>query len=180
MFNYAADQIFVIQPRGCGGGILSLLLSLDSRTASLNFQNKTVVSKIDDWQKFCQRTTKDAHIYGFVNFAASEHTKNIASADNSHRYIHKLHYYELDAINADKRNPLLSQMHGNKSSVGIYLTDQCESTLLRLRPTLPSIDYYQKWIYANQAKLLPEFFDISSVHVLSFSEMLNLDAFLDH
>lgn len=180
MFNYSADQIFVVQPRGCGGGVLSLLLSLDSKTASLNFKHKDVTSKIGDWQNFCANHVKDAHVYGFVNFNAHKHRHNIKVADHCQRYVHKLHYFELDALNQDKLHPLLLQMQGPKRSIGIYLTDQCQSTLENLRPDLPPIDFYQKWIYANQSRLLPDFFGIDSLHNFSFSEMLDLEVFIDH
>lgn len=180
MFNYSADQIFVMQPRGCGGGILSLLLSLDSKSASLNFKHKDVTSKIDDWQNFNRYRVDNAHVYGFVNFGANEHSHNIKVADHCQRYIHKLHYFELDAENQTKRHPWLAKIHGPKRSIGIYLTDKCQSTLENLRPDLPPIDFYQKWIYANQSKLLPVFFDIESMHQISFSEMLDLEVFVDH
>jgi len=181
MFNFNAQQIFVIQPENAGGGIVSLLLSLDSSTASLEFKNISVESKLNHWNNhILVSNNKDAHLYNFLNFGSSSHANLINQADFCNRYIHKSHFYELDYLNEDKKNLLLSTMLGEKKSIGIYFTDECVKKILELRPETGPIDYYQKWIYANQKKLLLDFFGISTIHHFSFSDLLVKDMFIDH
>jgi hypothetical protein len=181
MFNFNAQQIFVVQPRNAGGGIVSLLLSLDSSTASLNFKNISVDKKLDAWNNHLLLTDKnDAHVYDFLNFGSNSHTTRIDQADFCNRYIHKNHFFELDEINQYKQNTLLLKMTEEKKSIGIFLTDACVDALLELRPTTTPIDFYQKWIYANQKKLLLDFFGIDTIHYFSFLELLNKDLFIDH
>lgn len=180
MFNYHAQQIFVVQPRSAGGGILAFLLSLDSDTASLDFRSKTLGEKLQDWDLFLSGNPSDAHCYGFCNFGHNTHTENIIAADHCQRYVHKHHFYELDYVNERKRNPLLDQVKANKSGIGIYLTDTCIDIIKSLRPSTPDMDFYQRWIYSNQQKLLPDFFGINCLHTLPFCDLLNLNTFVDH
>jgi hypothetical protein len=181
MFNFNAQQIFVVQPRNSGGGIVSFLLSLDSSTASLNFKNISVKDKLTHWNDhILVNKDKDAHLYNFLNFGSPLHTNFITQADFCNRYIHKNHFFELDYLTEDKKNPLISAMVGEKKSIGIYFTDECIKKILALRPSTEKIDYYQKWVYANQKKLLSEFFEISTLHHFSFSDLLVKDTFIDH
>ena len=177
MFNFAADQLFVIQPRNTGGGILSLLLSFDTQSASINFQNISTHQKLSLWNQHLKNTVNNAHMHGHINFCSPAHTELINSADSSGRYVHKLHFHEL--MSGDNKN-LLSQMTGKKNSVGIYLTEDCTEKLMQLRPHTDSIDYYQLWVYSNQKKLLLDYFDIKSMHTLAFSDMLDANLFMDH
>jgi hypothetical protein len=179
MFNFDAEQLFVVQPRSAGGGILAFILSLDSATASLDFKQLSVDNKIKAWNDFINGAPDNAHVVGHVNLSHGTHLANIAAADSCSRYVHKNHFYELDGLcehNAD----LLTKMHGAKKSIGIYLTDRCIEKILEFRPFTPHVDYYQKWVYANQNKLLAAFYDITSLHHFSFSDMLDIDTFLDH
>ena len=181
MFNFNAEQIFVVQPRNAGGGIVSLLLSLDSSTANLNFKNISVDEKLNTWNNhLSQNVGKDAHVYDFLNFGSNLHNTGIEQADFCNRYIHKNHFYELDEINQDKQHALLLKMTGDKKSVGIYLTDRCVEALLEIRPSTMTVDLYQKWVYANQKKLLLDFFGINTMHHFSFSDLLDKDLFIDH
>jgi hypothetical protein len=181
MFNFDAEQIFVVQPRNAGGGIVSLLLSLDSSTANLNFRNTSVNEKLNAWNDhLSSNVKKDAHVYDFLNFGSNSHNIGIDQADSCNRYIHKNHFFELDEINQDKQSALLLKMTGAKKSVGIYLTDACVDALLDIRPSTTPIDFYQRWIYTNQKKLLLDFFGITTIHHFSFLELLNRDIFIDH
>jgi hypothetical protein len=177
MFNFAADQLFVVQPRNTGGGILSLLLSFDTLCASINFQNSSTQQKLALWDQHLKNTVVNAHMHGHINFCSPVHNELINSADSSSRYIHKLHFHEL--MSEDSKN-LLIQMTGKKSSVGVYLTEDCADKLMQLRPHTDIIDYYQLWIYSNQKKLLLDYFDIESMHTWAFSDMLDANLFMDH
>ena len=177
MFNFAAEQIFVVQPRNTGGGILSLLLSFDSLSASINFQNVSIQQKLSTWKQHLNKLVSNAHMHGHINFCSPAHNSLIESADFSNRYIHKLHFYELMS---DDSKILLHQMLGRKMSVGIYLTEKCAEKLMQLRPHTDTIDYYQLWVYSNQKKLLLDYFGIESVHTWAFSDMLDADIFMDH
>lgn len=186
MFNYNATQIFVIQPRQAGGGILSFLLSLDSKTSSLNFKNISIEQKLKDWQQHIDRKSDTAHLYEFCNLGQDLHAANIQSADWCERYVHKQHFYELDFINNNKQQPFLTQVTGKKQSVGIYLTDECIKKIKYIesrnqsRGTPGEIDFYQKWVYSNQKQLLKSFYNIETVHYFSFSDMLDCELLLDH
>lgn len=175
MFNFQARQIFVTQPRNSGGGILAFLLSLDSKTASLNCQQQTLEQKINDWNSFISQRRNNAHVHGFNNVNQPIYWENIKNADCCERYIHKHHFYEL--FDHDK---ILWTAMSQKQSIGIYLTELCVEKLLRLRPHTPPIDHYQLWIYSNQQKLMKDFFSTECRHVLPFSDMLDLDRFVDH
>ena len=177
MFNFAADQLFVVQPRNTGGGILSLLLSFDTLCAGINFQNISTQQKLLQWKQHLNNTVANAHMHGHINFCSPIHTELINSADSSDRYVHKLHFHEL--LSEDSKN-LLIQITGKKNSVGIYLTEDCAEKLMQLRPHTDSIDYYQLWVYNNQKKLLLDYFDIESMHTLAFSDMLDANLFMDH
>ena len=179
MFNYDARQIFVVQPRNTGGGITSILLTLDTQTANVGLKNISKAEKIQAWQNFTAQTPITAHVYGFNNFGHERHLQNLASADSSTRYVHKHHFYELDYLNNNKKHALLDQM-SDKQAVGIYLTEECVDKLYKIRPNTVPVDFYQRWIYSNQRMLLPTFFGIKCKHVWSFSEMLDTDKFLDH
>jgi hypothetical protein len=181
MFNYNAEQILVVQPRNAGGGILSFLLSLDSITADITYKEKTVNEKITNWKSYVASPTsaKNAHINGFLNFGHSDQIKNINRADYCNRYIHKCHFFELDG-DKNNKHTLLYKLIGPKKSIGIYLTDKCINNLLLLRPTTPAVDFYQQWVYSNQKILLDKFYDIKCQHTFSFSEMLNINLFMDH
>lgn len=180
MFNDHAQQIFVVQPRSAGGGILAFLLTLDSDTASLDFRSLTLADKLNDWNLFLSSGPGNAHCYGFCNFGHKLHTENIAFADHCRRYVHKHHFYELDYVNESKKHPLLDQVYGDKSAIGIYLTDACIDAIKSLRPSTPYIDFYQRWIYANQQKLLTDFYGVNCLHTLPFRDLLNPGAFMDH
>jgi hypothetical protein len=177
MFNFAADQLFVVQPRNTGGGILSLLLSFDTLCAGINFQNISTQQKLLQWKQHLNNTVANAHMHGHINFCSPAHNELIHSADSSDRYVHKLHFHEL--LSEDSKN-LLIQITGKKNSVGIYLTEDCAEKLMQLRPHTDSIDYYQLWVYNNQKKLLLDYFDIESMHTLAFSDMLDANLFMDH
>lgn len=179
MFNFAAEQIFVLHPRSAGGGILAFLLSLDTHTSTLDFKKTPLNKKIAQWQNFIAGDPNDAHLVGFVHVSHPAHLNNITTADHCDRYIHKNQFYELDGL-CEHSPRLLPQMTGEKKSVGIYLTPQCVSKIIELRPQTPPIDFYQMWVYSNQKQFLQQFYDISSVHCFSFSEMLDQDQFLDH
>jgi len=203
MFNFAADQLFVVQPRNTGGGILSLLLSFDTLCAGINFQNISTQEKLLQWKQHLNNTVVNAHMHGHINFCSPVHNELIHSADSSDRYVHKLHFHELlsedsknlliqitgkkyvhklhfhELLSEDSKN-LLIQITGKKNSVGIYLTEDCAEKLMQLRPHTDSIDYYQLWVYNNQKKLLLDYFDIESMHTLSFSDMLDANLFMDH
>jgi len=180
MFNSTADQIFVVAPRNAGGGIVSLMLSLDQQTAALDFKTKTLDRKLREWKQFSSAPAQDAHLYGFCNFGQDLHTQLISSADHADRYVHKCHFYELDAVTASRRSALLDSFTGQRRGIGIYLTDACVRRLRDMRPDTPVVDWYQLWIYNNQARLLREFYDIHLLHVLPFSDMLEPDVMLDH
>lgn len=181
MFNYSAEQIFVIQPHNTCGGLLSFLLSLDSQTSTIDFKKISLQNKLNLWQDYVKKTTiSDAHLAGFVNVGSANHTHNIHNADFCNRYIHKNHFYELDSLNDNKCHPFLDQLTGEKKSIGIYLTDNCIEKLLALRPNTSNIDFYQKWVYSNQKILLKEFYGISTLHYFSYSEVLDKDMFIDH
>lgn len=177
-FNYVARQIFVTQPRNTGGGILAFLLSLDSNTASLNFKKQSLEKKLADWNNFVIQKKGNAHVHGFNNINQKKYQEDFHRAETCGQYIHKHHFYELfEDVNSDAS--LLSKMI-NKHSIGIYLTESCVERLIALRPQTPAIDYYQLWMYANQKKLLKDFFAIDCRHTLPFSDMLNIDQFIDH
>lgn len=180
MFNYDAEQIFVVQPRSAGGGILAFLLSLDSGTASLDFRSQALEDKLNTWDRFLLQDPGDAHCYGFCNFGQKLHAENIMTADHCDRYVHKHHFYELDYLSESKKHPLLDAVNGAKNAVGIYVTEECVRSIQTLRPATPDIDFYQKWVYSNQHKLLPDFFGIQCLHTLPFCDLLHIDKFLDH
>ena len=94
MFNFAADQLFVVQPRNTGGGILSLLLSFDTLCAGINFQNISTQQKLLQWKQHLNNTVANAHMHGHINFCSPAHNELIHSADSSDRYVHKLHFHE--------------------------------------------------------------------------------------
>jgi len=180
MFDYQSHHLFVIAPRNAGGGLLSLLLSLDTDTASLDFKKKTLDQKIRDWEDFFLCHNGNSHLYGFLNVSQSAHTVALSQADACDRYIHKCHFYELDAVSTTKRNPLLESITGSKQAVGIYLTESCVEKLQTIRPQTPMIDLYQRWIYANQRSLLSDFYAIESLHLISFSDMMDQDILIDN
>lgn len=178
MFNYDAQQVFVIHPRSTGGGIVSFLLSLGSNTASIDMRDMTTQAKLARWQEFLKSDPENSHMSGFVNFGHPEHAQCIENADHCGRYVHKCHFYELDHPSGN--HPLLQRLSADRPSIGIYVTDQCVDRLLGIRPNTPPADYYQTWVYSKQANLLKTFYGISSLHTFSFSEMLDIDVFLDH
>lgn len=177
MFDYAAKQIFVLQPRNTGGGILSLLLSFDQNIASIDFKKKTLQQKIDEWNKHATNPGWTSHVHGHINFGGDSHDRLIDVADSCSCYIHKLHFFE---FLGNRNQRLLELMSGQRQSVGIYLTDQCVDHLTQLRPQTEPIDYYQLWVYSNQRRILDQWFDIESMHVWPFSDMLQVDTFMDH
>jgi hypothetical protein len=179
MFNYNAQQIFIVQPRNTGGGILSFILSLDSSTASLNFKNIPISKKLDDWNAHLSNPSNTAHLYDFINFNSPNHNTNVEQADSCQKYIHKHHFFELDYINNDKQNPQLLKMP-NKSAIGIYLSESCVEKLMELRSYTIPIDFYQRWVYSNQEKLLSSFFNINTLHHFKFLDLLDKDTFIDH
>lgn len=180
MYNYNAEQIFVVHPRNSGGGILSFILSLDPLTPDLSFKKTSTQEKINLWKKHLDSFEKDAHLFNFINYNSPRYYYNINNtADFCHRYIQKCHFFELDSNKGEKN--FLDCLNGKKRCIGIYLTDSCVDKLLSLRPqTSQTPDFYQKFIYSNLKKLLPTFYNINVEHVLSFQELLNLDVFLDH
>ena len=180
MFNYSAEQVFVVHPRNSGGGIIAFLLSLDSQTSTVDFKKLSTEDKLNLWRAYVNTSPKNAHLAGFINFSSVNHLYNIQNADFCNRYIHKNHFFDFDAINNNKHHHFLDQATGEKKSIGIYLTDNCIEKLLSLRTHSPKIDFYQKWVYSNQQKLLKEFYNINSLHYFSFSEMLDKDIFVDH
>ena len=181
MFNYSARQIIVLHPAGTGGGLLSFLLSLDSRASSLDFKNKSVDEKIKDWNCFTQTKASTAHLYGFINWGHLLHKQNIENANHSDTYVHKCHFYELQGNEIDNnRHPLLNEIVGEKISIGIYLTDECADQLVKIRPNTPPIDFYQKWVYSNQVNLMRDFFGINTVHHFPYSDMLVQDKLIEH
>ena len=179
MFNYEAEQIFVVQPRNTGGGLLSFLFSLDSCTASVNFRSQSLEQKLQTWDDHVNKRHADAHVHGFINFGHPLYLENLASADHSDRYIHKNHFYELLSDAADIKDSMLARMP-HKRAIGIYLTESCVKILQKLRPQTPHVDYYQLWVYANQRKILQDFFNIECMHTFAFSDMLDLDRISDH
>lgn len=179
MFNYESEQIFIVQPRNTGGGILALLLSLDSNTADVSFKKRSLSQKLCAWSDFVKGNPANAHVHGFNNFGHTLHESHMLAADDCARYVHKHHFYEIFGAGEKKLNPTLEKMP-RKRSIGLYLTESCVERLLWLRPQTPAIDYYQLWVYANQAKLLKDFFDITCLHWFSFSDMLDLDILMDH
>jgi len=180
MFNYSSENFFVIQPINAGGGLLSFLLSLDDRTASVGFKKMSVEEKLVQWDKHLATSPVNTHLIKFYNVNSNNHLSNIESADFCDRYVHKCHFYELDYLNDQKQHSLLSNITGSKRSIGIYLTDNCVDIIHQLRPRTPPVDFYQKWVYSNQARLLKEFYNINSVHTFSFTDMLDVDVLIDH
>jgi len=177
LFNTKSRQIFVTQPRNTGGGVLSFMLSLDSRTASLNFKKFSLDQKLEDWHRFINRRLGNAHVYGFNNYNQPIYYKHIENADDCLQYVHKHHFYELLD---DKLDSSFLKSMPDKQSVGIYLTEDCVLRLKQIRPNTPQVDYYQLWIYANQSRLMKDFFDINCRHVLPFKDMLDTKKLLDH
>jgi len=179
-FDYGAEQLFVVAPRNVGSGILSLLLSLDRGSAALDFKQKSLDEKIHDWDRFRSRSTGDSHLYGFMNFGQPDHADAMAVADRCARYVHKCHFYELDAVTDNRRHSVLNKITGRKQAVGIWMSQYCVEKLQQIRPKTPTADWYQLWIYSNQKSLLKDFFGIDCQHLLPFSDMLDLDMFMDH
>lgn len=179
-FDFQADQIFVVAPRNTGGGILSLLISLDSNTASLDFRHKTLAEKILDWNRHTANSKGNSHLYGRMNFGHPDHVTAMHNADRCARYVHKCHFFELDGVSETQRHPLLDKITGGKQSIGIYLTDACIEKLLSIRPQTPQIDWYQLWVYNKQKSLLADFYEVDCRHVLPFSHMLEPDTLIDH
>lgn len=178
MFNYQSRQIFVVQPRNTGGGIVSFMLSLDSRSANTKFKASTLDLKMGDWNNFIAKKPPTAHVNGFINFGHDRYLANLADADGCERYVHKHHFYELDYVNSAKKHSLLDLML-DKQAVGIYLTEQCIDRLYKIRPQTKIVDFYQTWVYSNQTKLLKDFYNIDCRHTWSFSEMLDNKTFMD-
>ena len=167
MFNYSAEQLFVIQPWATGGGMLSHLLSLDDQTAFVNFKKLSVAEKLQVWNKHVDAPSTNAHSIGFYNVNSNNHVKYIADADYCERYVHKCHFYELDGptdfykvdgLQDKKQISFLNNVTGSKKSIGIYLTDNCIDQLKQIRPHVPPSNCYQTWVYRNQARLLKEFY----------------------
>ena len=176
MFNNSSEHLFTIAPRGTGGGILSMVLSLDPDTAALNFKNLSVEQKVNDWNKFMERRHFDAHLYGFSNIGQPFYYQFKDEADDCKRYIHKAHFFEI----YDERIDMLT---GPKKSVGIYFGEGCVDRLLSVRPwmkTSPPIDLYQIWVYNHQFDLLKQFYNITPVHMITFSDMLDSNKFCQH
>lgn len=178
MFNFDAQQIFVLHPRQAGGGIVSSILSLDLNSAALNFKNLSVEQKTQHMFDHFQRehATPNAHPYNFINFGQDSHLALVNDADFNQRYFHKLHFYEL----FDENNKKLLVKMPNKLAVGISYTSKCIARIDAIRKLKYPVDYYQKWIYDNQKSLLPEYFGIDCKHTIEFSDLLDLTKFLDH
>jgi hypothetical protein len=181
MFNHRAQQIFVIHPYGAAGGILSNILSLDPSTASQNFKNYSLETKLDHMaQQLSNSTTKNAHTYGIMNFMFPQHVECINNADSAERYVHKGHFYEL--LSTDAQNLLTSMP--NKIGIGINFTDKCVEEFKKLprgKQFAPDeYSVYYTWIYANLNTLLPAYFNIDCVHTIEFRDLLDTDKFLDH
>jgi hypothetical protein len=179
MFNYNAQQVFVLQPVNTGGGLLSFLLSLDTETATLDFKNVSVDEKINSWNDYTNptATVTHAHLYGNINIGKPDHQMYIAQGKYADRYIHKCHFYELFS---PENQQLVSLMGNNKISIGIYLTPECVDTLQKIRINTPPVDLYQLWMYNNQQKLLHDFWGIKSIHTFPFIDMLDTTRLLDH
>jgi hypothetical protein len=181
MFNFDAQQIFVIHPQQGGGGIVSVILSLDESSAALNFKNLSTEQKAQDLMMHFDRDHNpelgpNAHPYNFINFGQPLHLEFMAKADSAYRYIHKGHFYELFD---EKKKQLLKKMP-RKSSVGVSFTEECIEKVDALRKLKDPVNHYQKWIYDNQKTLLPQYFDIDCNHTIEFRDLLEEEKFLDH
>lgn len=176
MFNYSAEQLFTIAPRGTGGGVLSMALSLDNSTAALNFTNRSVERKIIDWNEHLKHPKYDAHLYGFNNIGQPLHTEHMRDADESQRYIHKAHFFE---IYKDR----IQKFKGPLTGVGIYFTPNCIENMMRVRPWMKDyqdVDMYQTWVYSNLHQIMKDFYGISVLHTIPFSDMLDAKKFCEH
>ena len=153
-----------------------MLLSLDINTASLNFKNLSIEEKVNDWNTFIERRHFDAHLYGFSNIGQPFYYQFKDEADNSSRYIHKAHFFEIF-------NDRIDMLTGPKKSVGIYFGQDCVENLLKSRPWIKNgvpIDIYQTWVYSHQFDLLKHFYGITSVHMIPYSDMLDVDKLCQH
>lgn len=180
MFNYGARQLFVIHPYQGGGSIFTSILSLDPGTAALNLKKLTVDEKLTAISsQLADPTTVNAHVYGLMHFMTETYRERIRDANSSDRYVHHGHFYELFS---DESQHELKKM-SNKIAIGINYTEDCVKQLRELSRgnDYNQIDhYYQMWIYNNLKTLLPTYFNIDCFHTINFSDLLNLDKFLDH
>jgi hypothetical protein len=181
MFNFDAQQIFVLHPRQGGGGIVSAILSLDESSAALNFKNLSVNQKAQDMKSHFVRDYDpefgpNAHPYNFINFGHPFHLGFMEQADLAPRYMHKGHFYEL----FDEKNKQLLEKMSHKLSVGISFTEECIEKVDAIRTLKYPVDHYQKWIYDNQKTLLPQHFNIDCRHTIEFRDLLEETKFLDH
>jgi hypothetical protein len=179
MFNYNAQQVFVLQPVNTGGGLLSFLLSLETKTATLDLKCASINEKINNWNNYTNptATVTHAHLYGDINIGKPDHQMCIDQGEYADRYIHKCHFYELFS---PENQQLVASLGSNKVSIGIHLTPGCVDTLQKIRVNTPLIDLYQLWMYNNQQKLLHDFWNIKSIHAFPFIDMLDTTRLLDH
>ena len=181
MFNFEAQQIFVVHPHHGGGGIVSAILSLDKSTAALNLQNLSSQQKAQNLLHYFEYPKSsvfhvNAHPYGHINFAMAGQLQLIEQAESAYRYVHKTHFYNL----FDTKAQQLLQKMPQKFSVGIVFTDECIIKVHTIRKFKQRIDHYQKWIYDNQKTLLPQYFGIDCKHTIEFRDLLEENNFLDH
>ena len=180
MFNYDAEQLLVLQPNATGGGLISFLLSLDSRCASVNFKKLSVEQKINDWNQWVTTRPSNAELYGWANFGSEEFKNNLQNADSCDSYVWKCHFLELD--HPEHPHPILQKFSQPIRSVGIFVTDQCLEKLNTYRGNNHRVgaDYYEKWVYSNQKMILKHWLNVECVRAIRFLEMLDLDNFTEY
>lgn len=181
MFNYEARQLFIVHPRGAGGGILANILSLDSKTAAQDLKNYDLDTKLDHIQnRLTNNQKKDAHPYGLINFMFPTYVNNVSSADWAERYVQKCHYFELFS---DDARDMLARMP-NKVGIGLCYSQPCLEELKKLPRGNDLVNdgyiHYYLWIYNNLRTLLPTYFGINCIHTIEFRDLLDLEKFLDH
>jgi hypothetical protein len=133
MFNYAAQQVFVIHPFGAGGGIVNAIFSLSTTCAALDFKLTSLDQKIQTLSHQLEDNNYNhAHAYGFVNIGSKNWCNNLPTADLANVYIHKGHFYELTADNVQQE---LTRMP-NKVAVAISLGSQCNKNLRKIRSNI--------------------------------------------
>jgi hypothetical protein len=189
MFNNDARHLFVIHPRQSGGGILATVLSLDTRTAALNFKNLSVEQKAQDSRRvLIDPMSINAHVYyGITHFMHTGFRSAYEEADHSERYVHKCHVYEMLSDEAKQQLMIMP----NKIAVGMSYTENCIEELRKL-PRGAFLNrqdadnhsrwdrHYTNWIYSNLDTMLPTYFGINMLHSVEFSDLLKLDRFMDH
>lgn len=172
-------------PAGTGGGMLSFLLSLDSSAAALNFKSSSVEEKLAQWNKHLSvmqsSSNRNAHPYDFVHISSENYINNIETADYCSTYVHKGMFYEFENYRVNFQNTLFDRSEGELLSVGIYLTSECVEKMRIVRPYyFDDINYYQRWVYSNQVKLMKDLFNVNTVHHFAFSDMLDENLFVEH